>query len=52
MVKEVTAIYENDPNFKGLKSIADIPYSDKEDIRSVYPFDMDKTGNPKDPDKI
>ena len=51
LVEEVTAIYENDPNFKGLKSIAEIPDSDKEDIRSNYPVELDEKGNPTNPDK-
>ena len=30
LVEEVTAMYENDPNYKGLKSIAEIPAKEKE----------------------
>ena len=51
LVEKVTAIYENDPNFKGLKSIAEIPDSDKEDIRSNYPIELDEKGNPTTPNE-
>ena len=32
-------MYENDPNFKNIKSIAEIPDSDNKDLRSANPID-------------
>ena len=38
-VEEVTAMHESDPNFKNIKSLAEIPDSDKQDLRSANPID-------------
>ena len=35
LVEEVTAMYESNPNFKGIKSIAEIPEKEKEMILSL-----------------
>ena len=44
--EEVTAMYESAPNFKNIKSLAEIPDSYKQDLRSANPIDLDKDGNP------
>ena len=50
-VEEVTAMYESDPNFKNIKSLAEIPDSDKQDLRSANPIDLDEKGNPTNPEE-
>ena len=49
LVEEVTAMYENDPNYKGLKSIAEIPAKEKEMLRNAHVIDYDLAGNPTTP---
>ena len=49
LVEEVTAMYENDPNFKGIKSIAELPAREKEMIRDAHQVDYDLLGNPTTP---
>ena len=46
LVDEVSAMYESDPNYKGIKSIAEIPAEEKELIKDVYLVDYDELGNP------
>ena len=47
-VEEVKAMYENDPNFKNIKSLAEIPDSDNKDLRSANPIDrLSKTEGKK-----
>ena len=50
-VEEVTAMHESDPNFKNIKSLAEIPDSDKQDLRSANPIDLDEKGNPTNPEE-
>ncbi len=42
-------MYENDPNYKGIKSIAEIPAKEKEMLRDVHQVDYDLLGNPTTP---
>ena len=49
LVEEVTAMYENDPNYKGIKSIAEIPAKEKEMLRNAHVIDYDLAGNPTTP---
>ena len=51
LVEEVTAMYESDPNFKNIKSLAEIPDSEKQDLRSANPLDLDEKGNPTNPEE-
>ena len=51
LVEEVTTIYESDPNFKGIKSLAEITDSDKEKIKAAHPIDLDNLGNPTTPEE-
>ena len=51
LVNEVTAMYESDPNFKGIKSIAEIPSEEKELLKDVYKVDYDLPGNPTTPEE-
>ncbi len=51
LVEEVRAIYENDPEFKDIKSLADLPDSDKEELKSANPIDLDEKGNPTNPEE-
>ena len=51
LVEEVTTMYESDPNFKGIKSLAEIPESDKEKIKGAHPIDLDILGNPTTPEE-
>ena len=46
LVEEVTAMYENDPNYKGLESIAEIPAKEKELLKDIHQVDYDNIGNP------
>ncbi len=39
-------MYENDPNFKNIKSLSEIPDSDEQDLRSANPIDLEEKGNP------
>ena len=39
-------MYENDPNYKGIKSIAEIPTKEKEMLGDVHQIDYDLLGNP------
>jgi len=51
LVEEVTTMYESDPSFKGIKSLAEIPETDKEIIRAAYPIDLDALGNATTPEE-
>ena len=51
LVEEVTAMYESNPNFKGIKSIAEIPAKEKEMIRDIHQIDFDELGNPTTPEE-
>ena len=51
LVEEVTTMYESDPNFKGIKSLAEIPESDKQKIKGAHPIDLDILGNPTTPEE-
>ena len=42
-------MYESDKNFKGMKSLAEIPEKEKEIIKDAYPVDLDNLGNPITP---
>ena len=44
-------MYESDPNFKGFKSIAEIPSEEKQLLKGVHQFDYDKLGNPTTPEE-
>ena len=44
-------MYESDPNFKNIKSLAEIPDSEKQDLRSANPLDLDEKGNPTNPEE-
>ena len=46
MVDEVTAMYESDPNYKGIKSIAEIPAEEKQLLKDIHQVDYDKLGSP------
>ena len=52
LVEEVTTMYESDPNFKGIKSLAEIPESDKKKIKGAHPIDLDILGNPTTPEEV
>ena len=39
-------MYESDPNFKGIQSLAEIPELDKRKIKAAYPVDLNNQGNP------
>ena len=51
LFEEVTTMYESDPNFKGIKSLAEIPESDKQKIKGAHPIDLDILGNPTTPEE-
>jgi hypothetical protein len=51
LVEEVTTMYESDKNFKGIKSLAEIPKPEKEKIKAAYPIDLDNLGNPTTPEE-
>lgn len=44
-------MYESDPNFKGIKSLAEIPESSKEKIKGAHPINLDILGNPTTPEE-
>ena len=45
LVDEVTAMYESDPNYKGIKSIAEMPAEEKQLLKDVYQVDYNLPGN-------
>ena len=51
LVDKVTAMYESNPNYKGIKSIADIPTEEKQLLRDVHQVDYDNLGNPTTPEE-
>ena len=51
LVDEVTAMYESNPNNKGIKSIAEIPAEEKQLLKDVHQVDYDKLGNPTTPEE-
>ena len=51
LVDEVTAMYESNPNYKGIKSIADIPTEEKQLLRDIHQVDYDNIGNPTTPEE-
>ena len=51
LVDEVTAMYESNPNYKGIKSIADIPTEEKQLLRDIHQVDYDSIGNPTTPEE-
>ena len=51
LVDEVTAMYESNPNKKGIKSIAEIPAEEKQLLKDVHQVDYDKLGNPTTPEE-
>ena len=44
MVDEVTAMYESDPNYKDIKSIAEMPAEEKQLLKDIYQVDYDLPG--------
>ena len=42
-------MYESDPNYKGIKSIAEIPAEEKQLLKDIYQVDYDLPGNPTTP---
>ena len=42
-------MYESDKNFKGIKSLAEIP--EKEIIKAAHPIDLNNLGNPTTPEE-
>ena len=51
LVDEVTAMYESNPNYKGIKSIAEIPAKEKELLKDIHQVDYDNLGNPTTPEE-
>ena len=51
LVDEVTAMYESDPNYKGIKSIAEMPAEEKQLLKDIYQVDYDLPGNPTTPEE-
>jgi integrase len=51
LVDEVTAMYESNPNYKGIKSIAEIPAKEKQLLKDIYQVDYDLLGNPTTPEE-
>ncbi len=51
LVDEVAAMYESDPNYKGIKSIAEIPAEEKQLLKDIYQVDYDLPGNPTTPEE-
>ena len=51
LVDEVTAMYESNPNYKGTKSIADMPTEEKQLLRDIHQVDYDSKGNPTTPEE-
>ena len=51
LVEEVTTMYESDKNFKGIKSLAEIPEKEKDIIKAAHPIDLDSLGNPTTPEE-
>ena len=51
LVDEVTAMYESNPNNKGIKSTAEIPADEKQLLKDVHQVDYDKLGNPTTPEE-
>ena len=51
LVDEVTAMYESNPNYKDIKSIADIPTEEKQLLRDIHQVDYDNIGNPTTPEE-
>ena len=51
LVDEVTAMYESNPKYKGIKSIADKPTKEKQLLRDVHQVDYDNLGNPTTPEE-
>ena len=44
-------MYESDPSYKGIKSIAEIPVPEKELLKDVHKLDYDLLGNPTTPEE-
>jgi|TARA_B100001248_G_scaffold84797_1_gene61839 hypothetical protein len=51
LVDEVKAMYESNPNNKGIKSIAEIPAEEKQLLKDIHQVDYDKLGNPTTPEE-
>ena len=51
LVDKVTAIYESNPNYKGIKSISEIPAEEKQLLKDVHQVDYDNLGNPTTPEE-
>ena len=43
-------MYESDKNFKGMKSLAEIPGKEKNIIKAAHQIDLDSLGNPTTPE--
>ena len=51
LVDEVTAMYESNTNYKGIKSIADIQIEEKQLLRDIHQVDYDNLVNPTTPEE-
>ena len=51
LVEEVTAMYESHPDFKGIKSLAEIPNQEKQLLKDAHQIDYDNLGNPTNPEE-
>ena len=51
LVREVTAMYESNTNYKGNKSIADIQTKEKQLLRDIHQVDYGNLDNPTTPEE-
>ena len=51
LVEEVTKMHDSNENFKGMKSLAEIPENEKDIIQAAHPIDLDSLGNPTTPEE-
>ena len=51
LVEEVTAMYESHPDFKGIKSLAEIPNQEKQLLKDAHQIGYDNLGNPTNPEE-